>query len=157
MVQNGIEEVRRISTDLRPSILDDLGILATITWFCREFQTIYWGLSIERQINIQENEVPDPLKIVMFRVLQEALNNIAKHSKADLVRLYLKKTDGMIELAIEDNGLGFDLKDALSVESSKRGFGLAGMRERTELSGGSFAIQSIRGEGTTIRATWPRE
>jgi len=101
--------------------------------------------------------VPDLLKIVMFRVLQEALNNIAKHSKADLVRLYLRKTDGTIELAIEDNGLGFDLKDALAVESSKRGFGLTSMRERTEFSGGSFSIQSIRGEGTTIRAIWPRE
>ncbi len=157
MIQEAIEEVRRISMDLRPSILDDLGVLATITWFCREFQTIYSGIRIQKQIDIQENEVPDHLKTVIFRVLQEALNNVAKHSKAELMRLYLRKTGGTIELAIEDNGLGFDLEDTLSVESTKRGLGLTSMRERTELSGGSFAIQSTRGAGTIVRASWPRE
>ena len=154
LIQQSIEEVRKIAMDLRPSVLDDLGILATISWFCREFQTIYSGIRIEQQIDIQEDEVPDPLKTIIYRVLQEAFNNIAKHSKADLVRLSLRKTDGMIALAAEDNGLGFNLEDVLSVESSKRGLGLASMKERTELSGGSFSIVSTRGKGTIIRATW---
>jgi signal transduction histidine kinase len=87
--------------------------------------------------------------------MQEAMNNIAKHSKADLVRLSLRKTDSVIELDIEDNGLGFNLEEALSVESSRRGLGLSSMKERTELSGGSFAIQSVIGAGTTVRASWP--
>jgi len=155
MIQASIEEVRRIAMDLHPSILDDLGILATITWFCREFQSIYSGVRIEKQINIQENQVPDPLKTVTYRVLQEALNNVAKHSEADLVSLSLRKTDGAIELVIEDNGLGFDLEDVLSVESARRGLGLASMKERTELSGGSFAIESVKGKGTIVRALWP--
>jgi PAS domain S-box-containing protein len=154
MVKNGIEEVRRICTDLRPSLLDDLGLLATISWFCREFQTIYSGIRIEKQINIKESEVPDILKTVIYRVLQEAFNNVAKHSKADLVCLYLRKTEGTIDLSIEDNGLGFDLEDAISAESSKRGLGLASMKERIEYSGGSFSIESIRGRGTIIRASW---
>ena len=155
MIQASIEEVRRIAMDLHPSILDDLGILATITWFCREFQSIYSGVRIEKQINIQENQMPDPLKTVTYRVLQEALNNVAKHSEADLVSLSLRKTDGAIELVIEDNGLGFDLEDVLSVESARRGLGLASMKERTELSGGSFAIESVKGKGTIVRALWP--
>jgi len=156
MVQNGIEEVRRIQMDLRPPTLDDLGILATISWFCREFQRIYSGIRIEQQINIQEDNVPDPLKTIIYRVLQEALNNVVKHSKADRVRLSLRKGDGTVELAIEDNGQGFDVEDVLSVESSKRGIGVSSMKERTELSGGSFAIESVKGTGTTIRSSWPK-
>jgi PAS domain S-box-containing protein len=155
LIQESIEEVRKIAMDLRPSTLDDLGILATINWFCREFQTIYSGIRIEKQIKIQEDEVPDALKTVIYRVLQEGLNNVAKHSEADLVRLSLRKTNKTIEMAIEDNGLGFDLDEVLSVENSRRGLGLASMKERAELSGGSFAIQSIKGTGSTIRASWP--
>jgi PAS domain S-box-containing protein len=155
LIQASIEEVRKIGMALRPSTLDDLGILATISWFCREFQTIYSGIRVEKQIEIQEEEMPDTLKTIIYRVLQESLNNVAKHSEADQVSLSLRKTEGGLELAIEDNGVGFDLGDALSVESSRRGLGLASMRERTELSGGSFAIQSVKGEGTIVRALWP--
>jgi len=155
LIQESIEEVRKIAMDLRPSTLDDLGILATINWFCREFQTIYSGIRIEKQIKIQEDEVPDVLKTVIYRVLQEGLNNVAKHSEADLVRLSLRKTNKTIEMAIEDNGLGFDLDEEFSVENSRRGLGLASMKERTELSGGSFSIHSVKGTGSTIRASWP--
>ena len=155
MVQNGIEEVRRIQMALRPPTLDDLGILATISWLCREFQTIYSGIRIEQHIDLQEDDVPEPLKTVIYRVMQEALNNIVKHSKADLVRLSLRKANGTTKLTIEDNGLGFDLEDVLSAESSKRGLGLSSMKERVELSGGSFAIESATGAGTIIRASWP--
>ncbi|MDH4266137.1 MAG: PAS domain S-box protein [Deltaproteobacteria bacterium] len=149
MVQESIEEVRRIQIDLRPPILDDLGILATIGWFCREFKRVYSAIRIEPQIGIQENEVSAPLKTVIYRVLQEALNNIAKHSRADLVCLILRRTEDKVEMVIQDNGLGFDLKDI------KKGFGMGSMRERTELSGGSFSIESVRGKGTAIRVSWP--
>jgi PAS domain S-box-containing protein len=155
LIQESIEEVRRIQMDLRPSTLDDLGILATTDWFCREFEKIYSTIHIEKLINIHENEVPAHLRTAIFRVMQEALNNIAKHSKADLVHLSLQKTDGTIELAILDNGQGFNLMEVLSVEGSKRGLGLTSMRERTELSGGSFVVESTRGRGTVIRALWP--
>jgi PAS domain S-box-containing protein len=155
LIQESIEEVRRIQMDLRPSTLDDLGILATTDWFCREFEKIYSTIHIKKLINIHENEVPVHLRTAIFRVMQEALNNIAKHSKADLVHLSLQKTDGTIELAIQDNGQGFNLMEVLSVEGSKRGLGLTSMRERIELSGGSFVVESTRGRGTVIRALWP--
>jgi len=99
--------------------------------------------------------VPDPLKTVIYRVLQEALNNVAKHSKADLVRLSLRKTEETVELAIEDNGVSFDVREAFTVESARRGLGLSSMKERTELSGGSFGIESVKGAGTIVRALWP--
>ena len=155
VVQQAVEEVRRISMNLRPSILDDLGILATISWLCREVETIYSGIRIEKQISIQEDDVPDSLKIIIYRLSQEALNNVAKHSQADLVDLSLDRTDGMIELSVKDNGMGFDAEEVLSGERSKRGLGLDSMKERTELSGGSFLIESQKGAGTTIKASWP--
>jgi PAS domain S-box-containing protein len=155
VAQEAVEEVRRISRNLRPSILDDLGILATISWLCREVETIYSGIRIEKQMDIEEHDMPESLKIVTYRVLQESFNNIAKHSHATLVELSLKGTDGKIELAIADNGVGFDVEQVLSGEQSKKGIGLAGMKERTELSGGSFSVESHKGAGSTIRASWP--
>jgi PAS domain S-box-containing protein len=154
IIQESIEEARRIQMDLRPSILDDLGVQATLSWFSREFQKTYTTISIEKKIDIQESEVPDALKTVLYRISQEALNNIAKHSKADLVHLTLKKINNSIELTIQDNGEGFDPREALAVDSSKRGLGLTGMRERAELSGGMFFIESTVGKGTLIRASW---
>lgn len=154
LIQNAMEEVRRIQTDLRPPTLDDLGILPTISWFCREYQKIYSGIRMEREIQVEENEVPDFLRTVIFRVLQEASNNIAKHSQATRVCLSLRKRDEGIELVVEDNGRGFDLQEILSEERGRRGFGLVSMRERTELSGGSFSVESKRGTGTRVRALW---
>jgi signal transduction histidine kinase len=149
LTQTGIEESRRIQMDLRPSILDDLGILATIGWFTREFQKVYSHISVEKHFSVEENEIPDSLRTVLFRVIQEAMNNIAKHTKADLVRLSLGKTTNKIKLSIEDNGPGFNLNNI------RKGLGLTSMRERTELSGGTFEVESVVGKGTTIRASWP--
>jgi len=156
MIKYSIEEVRRISADLRPSILDDLGILPTILWFCRQFQGVYSDIHIEKDIALTETDVPEHLKTIIFRVLQEALNNIAKHSKADSARLCLRNRRGRIELVIQDNGSGFDLKSALASASYTKGLGLASMKERTELSRGSFTIRSAKGKGTIIRASWPK-
>lgn len=156
MVQNAIEETRRIQTNLRPTILDDLGVLATINWFCREYQKAYPGVSIEQQISIQENEIPETLKIVTFRIIQEALNNIAKHSRADLANISLKSLDGKMELVVKDNGHGFDLEDVSYQDSFRKGLGLTSMRERVQLSGGAFSLESTRGKGTIVRAAWPR-
>ena len=155
LTQKTIEEVRRIVMDLRPSTLDDLGILPTISWFCREFQAIYKDIQIEKQINVEESDIPGPLKIVIYRVLQEAFNNIAKNSQADFVRFSLRKINGRVEMDIEDNGKGLDLKATRSKENTKRGFGLTSMRERTNLSGGSFSIHSSVGQGTLVRSSWP--
>jgi len=149
MIQNAIEESRRISMDLWPSILDDLGILSAIGWFCRQFGIAYSGIAIERQLDIKEHEIPTSLKVVIYRVLQESLNNVAKHSRADRVYISLWKQEGTIELTIEDNGIGFDL------ETSRKGLGLVSMKERVEFSGGRLVIESDLHLGTTIRATWP--
>jgi signal transduction histidine kinase len=155
VIQEGVEECRRIQMDLRPPMLDDLGFLPTLSWFLKKFQGVYSHIQIEQEIELDESDVPSPLKIVAFRVTQEAMNNIAKHSKADLVRLSLRKNDDRVELILQDNGRGFDLDKMLASEGARRGLGLTSMRERTELSGGSFAVESAEGKGTVIRASWP--
>jgi PAS domain S-box-containing protein len=154
MVQSTIEEARRISTDLRPSILDDFGVIATIDWFCQEFERIYPGIRIGKEIGIEETEVPERLKIPVFRVFQEVMNNIAQHSNANFASLHFGKVAGSIELAIEDNGQGFDMEEVLSKKRLEVHMGLSAMKERAELSGGAFSIESIKGRGTTVRARW---
>ena len=99
--------------------------------------------------------MPDPLKIVLFRMLQEAMNNVAKHSKATRVDLHLRKAEHTVELLLQDNGAGFNLQAVLSRSGLGRGLGLASMRERAELSGGTFSIDSAPGKGTRVRAAWP--
>jgi signal transduction histidine kinase len=156
MVRSTIAETRSICTHLRPSILDDLGILATIRWFCREFQKLHGGIRIETQLDVQERDVEESLKTVIYRILQEALNNVAKHSGATLARIILRKSPGAIELLVEDNGKGFEMEQ-LRGEEAPSGMGLASMRERTELSSGSFALTSCPDAGTRVRASWPRD
>ena len=155
IIQVGLEETRRIQMNLRPALLDDLGILATISWFCREFQKAHPAIRVETKIDVQENDISNPVKTVIYRLLQEALNNISKHSKTTLVNLTLQKSDGAIEFIIQDQGQGFELDAVLSLKSYEKGLGLSGMKERTHLSGGSFWIESTKGMGTTIRASWP--
>ena len=155
LIQESADECRRIQMDLRPAMLDDLGLLPTISWFSRRFQTIYSGIRIEQELRIEEENVPDSLKIVIFRVLQEAMNNIGKHSRADLVHLALEEKGDHMELTVRDNGVGFDVEEVVRRSTSKRGLGLTSLRERTELSGGAFSIHSAKGKGTTIHASWP--
>lgn len=155
IIQQAIEEVRRISMDLRPSILDDLGIMATISWFCREFENVYTGIHIEKDIDAEEDSIPKHLKIIIYRVMQEALNNVAKHSRADCVLLRIRHVDGSLQLLIRDNGTGFDMEKVIMREGLSRGLGFASMRERVELSGGGFIIGAKQGAGTEIHASWP--
>jgi PAS domain S-box-containing protein len=154
LVQEAVEEVRTISRDLRPTVLDDLGILATISWFCREMQETYSGIRINKRININEDDVPESLKTVIFRLLQEAVNNVTKHAGADAIELRLEGVNEKIELTIEDNGIGFDLEKELAEGRFKDGIGLSSMKERTELSGGTFLIESRKGTGTRVKASW---
>jgi signal transduction histidine kinase/CheY-like chemotaxis protein len=154
LVKQTIEETRRIMADLRPSILDDLGVIPAINWFCREFQKIYSGLFIEKQIDIEEDDISDGLKTPIFRIFQETLNNVAKHSQATLVKLSLSKSPREIKLLIADNGQGFDPELKSRAEGTKGGLGLVSMRERAELSGGSFSLESQKGAGTTVRVSW---
>jgi len=153
-VRYSIDELLRIGTDIFPPTLEDIGILATISWFCREFQKTHPVIQIEKQIDIQENEIPFFLKIMIYKTLRDALANIATQSKADLVRLSLQKRNERIELIIQDNGKGFDVGEVLKMERQRETLGLSSLGERVKLSGGAFRIKSAIDKGTTIYTSW---
>jgi len=152
-LRDTMDEVRRISMDLRPSMLDDLGLIATINWFCRDLQSLIPDIEISKKIEAAEKEIPAELKIVIFRIIQEALNNTVKHAHASHASIHLKKADGTLELLIEDDGQGFVMES----ESGGHRFGLDSMRERASLSGGRFTIESTQGTGTALRVSWETE
>jgi signal transduction histidine kinase len=154
MIQDAMEETRRIMANLRPSVLDDLGILPTITWLCREFQKINPSIDPVIIFEISEEDVPARIKTVIFRLLQEALNNIRKYSRADRVEISLRRIGSLIVFHISDNGQGFNPRKAPSGKKMGHGFGLRGMLERVELSGGKCDVKSSPGKGVSIWAEW---
>jgi len=150
-----IKDCKRISANLRPEIIDDRGLLATIDWHTRQFSQHYSQIKIIQQIDVDEQEVPEPLKIVIYRVIQEALNNTAMHSKADTIYIRLKKSGNYFEAEVEDNGRGFDLEEVANRGDRISGYGLKSMRERVEIIGGSFSVRSLLTTGTRISITLP--
>ncbi|MFZ7125622.1 MAG: response regulator [Desulfobacterales bacterium] len=155
LTRSTIEETRRIMTDLRPSILDDLGLFAALEWYCRQLKEVHPGIEIMQKLRIEEVEVPEPLKIVIFRIVQESFNNITKYSKARRATLLLEKKNGTIRLTVSDDGIGFTQGAAVPGKYSNKGIGLASMKERVEFSGGVFALRSHEGKGTSVLAFWP--
>jgi signal transduction histidine kinase len=148
-IGDALEEVRRVSLGLRPPMLDDLGILATLSWHCRELETACPGIRVEKNVPLQENDIPGMLKITLFRIIQEATSNIIKHAHADLISISLNKTGDTLYLVIEDNGDGFDPASVMS-----NGLGLLSMRERADASGGVYTMDSREGVGTRIGISW---
>ena len=163
-LQSTIQEVRHISMDLRPALLDDLGILVTLNWFCREFENTYTGISVKQIINANESDISDDNKVVIFRIVQEAMNNIVKHADASNIILELNHSDSGLTMSISDDGCGFNkdllIKKQISELSKdnttpKCNFGLSSMRERAESTNGKFFIATILNNvGTRISVSW---
>jgi PAS domain S-box-containing protein len=154
-VKSALAELRHISMSLRPSTLDDLGILASLSWYFREFEAACPGVKLERDIRVQEADVPDGLKISIFRIVQEATGNALKHAGAGCIRVGLRNDGGALELSIDDDGQGFDPAAETNTGDFSQGLGMQTMKERAELSGGCYEIVSAAGKGTRIRACWP--
>jgi len=152
-----VKETKRIAANLRPTILDDLGLMATIKWYLRQFQRMYGNIRIDYATEIAESDVPEAMKIIIYRIIQESLNNAEKHSEAALIRLHMGFSDGKrsISVLIDDDGRGFDVEKTLSKKDPLVGYGLIAMRERCEIYGGSFHIDSQIGMGTRINAILP--
>lgn len=154
-IQNLVEEVRRISNNLAPSILDDFGIHVALDRLCTEFKAQNRDLVINCHIHIDESDTPELMKIAIYRVAQEALNNIAKHASATSVEINLDAGHGGVTLAISDNGAGFDLDKLQGSKEASCGFGLRSMRERVEATGGKYSLRAAPHRGVSIRAEWP--
>ncbi len=154
-IQGAVERVRNMYTQLMPTVLDDLGIGATLTWYCREFETQNPKISVDKDFELPEEDIPSELKLVIFRIVQEAMENVASHSHADTARLSLIRQDRVLRLNIRDDGKGFDIAQAMSLATDSPGVGLMSMKRRAELSGGTLQIESSDTDGTLVEVTWP--
>jgi len=145
MLNGTVKTVRRISSELRPSLLDDLGLIAAMEWQLKEFEDRS-GIKTTFVADETEVELSDSVKTGFFRIFQESLTNIARHANAKNVSTSLKNSDQKIILCIEDDGKGFDKKKI----EDKRTLGILGMKERTLMMGGEYSINSIPGKGTIV-------
>lgn len=153
-VKEALSEVRRVCTDLRPSLLDDLGMLLTLAWFFREFEASCPHISVEKIIGVVECDVPKALHITLYRILQEATHNILKHAHASQIRVSLQRNGESLHLKIEDNGDGFAPDQVALADGECHGLGLLSMRERAMLSGGDYRLHASPGQGTRIEIDW---
>lgn len=154
-VETTIKDLKRMYGNLRPLILDDLGILPAIRSLVRQFSQVKPLVKVDIYLPETEREIPESLKIVLYRLCQESLNNVSKHSDASMVEISLSLGGNALTLMVRDNGRGFDLHSALSEEASKTNLGIQSMKERVEMSGGALSILSEPAKGTRVLATWP--
>ena len=153
--KGSVTEVRNIIKNLRPGVLDDLGLGAAISWLGQEFEKMHPGIDLQKEIKlIDEERISENLKIVIFRIVQEALNNISKHSGSTAVSLLLDQTGQSLKMKVWDNGIGFDTGAAKTLDPTEKGIGLSSMQERARLSGGVFSITSSPGKGAAIEVDW---
>jgi signal transduction histidine kinase len=148
-----VENVRRLIRNLRPSLLDDLGLVPAISWYVENYLDVS-GVKAELQTSGSHQGLSPMIQIVLFRIVQEAITNIVKHAQAKTAHIYLQFTRSAITGSIEDDGRGFNI-DALHTENHE-GIGLLGIEERIELLKGKLTIESKPGKGTQIRFKIPR-
>jgi signal transduction histidine kinase len=149
-----LEQVRQLSFDLRPSMLDDLGLVPTLRWYVNRYAQM---LNIEAEFEAMdlEERLPAEMETVLYRVAQEALTNIARHAEANKVHIRLERKKAQVRAFIEDDGQGFDVKEVAGRQVPERGMGLLGMRERVASLGGKFSIRSRPGRGTRLTIEIP--
>ena len=147
-----IEEVHRMILDLRPSVLDDLGLQSAIRWYA-ERHLATRGISVRCEFDALDHRYPAAFETALFRVCQEAMSNIARHAHAESVLVQLTEVEGEIRIEIEDDGRGFEPDNVSHAE--RRHFGLMGIEERVEILGGKVVIDSAPGQGTRIRLAVP--
>ena len=153
-IRESIGDMRRICSELRPALLDRLGLAAALDALCKRMAQGAGHLAVRFDCRVEDEEVPDSLKADIFRIPQEAMSNAVKHGAATEIRLCLRRIETGILLTIQDNGIGFDTQPLFSDPVSQSGLGLIGMQQRVELGGGSFFIQSSVGDGTVVSALW---
>lgn len=154
LATRALEQTHELILDLRPVALDDLGLIAAIRSYAEE-HLVPRGIVVQVTVRGAQRRLSPESEIALFRIVQEAINNIATHAAAHHVNLALEFDKAQLSVIVQDDGCGFDLTSAFETGDTDRGFGLLGMRERAELSEGSFQIDSQPGHGTRIIITMP--
>ena len=153
LVEKSVDSVHRFARELRPTVLDDLGLIPALQAFCKDLSQRK-NLKIRLMAFSGIEALASEKRTVLFRVAQEALHNVVRHARASRVEVTISRIPGAMRLAIADNGKSFPVKKVLSAKNPKR-LGLVGMRERVEMIGGNLTIESVSGKGTTVRAEIP--
>jgi signal transduction histidine kinase len=151
LVQRTIDDVRTISENLRPAVLDSLGAVSAIRWLCREWGEVFTKIDVEINLHVTDADIDEPLGTTLFRTVQESLNNVARHSQATRVKVSVSREAHRLRLEICDNGVGFEPQG----ETLRRGHGLRGIRERVSAASGEFLLTSYPGGGVHLAVSWP--
>lgn len=156
LIEKTLQQVRDLSLDLRPSLLDDLGLTAALRWYVDRYKR-RTGVESTFTADSVPTSLPADIATACFRVAQEALTNAARYAQASHIHVSLRCAEGVLELAIQDDGLGFDVESARRAALAGRSFGLLSMEERVRLAGGEFELVSQMGQGTAVRARFRLE
>ena len=152
--ETALAEVRQLSHLLRPQMLDELGLESTLRWLARTFHK-RTGIAVEVAFEGAERRGTPDVETLVYRIVQEALTNVAKHSGARTATVTLGREPGRLFVRVEDRGAGFQPQEALSGTDEERGFGVRAMRDRVEFVHGRFSLRSAPGEGTVVEAEIP--
>ncbi|MFN0059494.1 MAG: sensor histidine kinase [Planctomycetota bacterium] len=153
LVEKSVDIVHQFARDLRPAVLDDLGLIPALHAFMKNL-TKQTGIRMSLTASPELEALDNPRRTVLYRVVQEALTNVARHSKASRVNVSIRKLANTVRLQVNDNGRSFDAKHVLHASRIKR-LGILGMRERVEMVGGEFRVESAPGHGTMVEAKIP--
>jgi PAS domain S-box-containing protein len=153
IAEGAIQQVRNLSLELRPAMLDHLGLAATLRWFLdRQAQRAGFRVTFADQL---EGKIPITLATTCFRIAQEALTNVVRHARATSVAVELTQSGSTLQLTIEDNGVGFDASAVQQRVPTGIALGLLGMQERVQIQGGTISIESSPGNGTRVQTRFP--
>jgi two-component system sensor histidine kinase UhpB len=150
LVEQTAERIRSVMTDLRPPLLDDYGLVAALHWYGAQFAT-RTGIDVHVEGEEPVPRLIAPVENTLFRIAQEAMNNVAKYAKAAQVTVAVETEDGIVRLVVADDGVGFD-PGSLTRPDGRQGWGLLSMAERAEALGGLCRVESQPGRGTRIVA-----
>lgn len=154
LTAEALEGVRRMALELRPTMLDDLGLVAAVEAFGRQFSH-RTGIPVDVRMTRRPERLPPEVELVAFRIIQEALSNVARHSGATRAEVRLGASASLLTVSVADDGQGFEPEAALDNQSRQRSLGLFGMRERAALVGGRLSLDSAPGRGTRVRLEIP--
>lgn len=149
IISKAIVEARRIAHDLRPTTLDDFGLIPALRILCQEFSKLT-GIKVKFQVSQLLERIEPKVEIAIYRIIQESFNNISKYAEASDVSLDLYRKDNFVYVRVKDNGIGFDVEASNKSKKTGHGFGLLNMKERAELVGGKVEIISNPGKGTEL-------
>lgn len=157
LIESSLGQIREMAHELRPSLLDDLGLTSAIRWFLNQFKR-RMNIVLSFQVVGEEYRLAREIEIVIYRIIQESCTNIAKHANAHRVEIIIEYSPERLTLSIEDDGKGFSLPEHNQKEKpTEQGFGILGIQERAHTIGGTVEIESSPGHGTLIRLTLPKE